>query len=76
MGGQEIEEGLAVSLRNRDVLLAEDDAVAFDRADLRRLDDVRAVDADEAVGGELLSSVLRLVSERTGCGSSSVWIFT
>lgn len=76
MGGQEIEEGLAVSLRNRDVLLAEDDAVAFDRADLRWLDDVRAVDADEAVGGELLLECLEAGERKDGVRLLVGWIFT
>ena len=51
--GQKVEERLPVVLRDGNVLLAEDDAVAFDRADLRRLHDEGAVDADEPVGGQL-----------------------
>ncbi len=77
MGGQEIEEGLAVSLRDRDVL-------ALPKT-MRLRSIVRIFDGwtmyerwmrMKRSAGSCSSSVLRLVSERMGCVSPSVWIFT
>lgn len=50
---EEVEKCLPEIVRDRDILLTEDDAVALYGADFRRLDDVGAVDADETFGREL-----------------------